>query len=188
MNINEIITVDELVQPSKELIATIDELTTNEVENNIYYGRSGEQLIVAYKSNRRLVGYVIGVRQEYHNITYMIPRNIYSWANDNGKTALLLLKTLISISKPMPVLSDIQMSRQAKRFIEKNIDSGHITAEIFDLKTGDVTAYDTDIWKTDDDRRVLIMEQHFRSHPTALSENLIMPFSGWNWHTVFTKV
>ena len=127
------------------------------------------------------MAYAIGVllrndKSEKFNI-YMTPKNLYSWANDGGASALKVIKAIISLSQ-YPVLSDIRLSDSAKKFLRRKVKTGELNGEIFNLKTGEVTPYDEDIWETDDDYRVLFMEHMGRNH---INESLLMPTGTWNW-------
>lgn len=107
----------------------------------------------------------------------MTPKNLYSWANDGGASAMKVIKAIISLSQ-YPVLSDIELSDSVKKFLRRKVETGELNGEIFNLKTGEVTPYNGDIWETDDDYRVLFMEHMGRNH---INESLLMPTGTWNW-------
>jgi hypothetical protein len=182
--LTEIITIGQLDQPTAEKINLVNKTANEPVENfsDTYVGLyENTQLIVAIKKDGRLMAYAIGVllrndKSEKFNI-YMTPKNLYSWANDGGASALKVIKAIISLSQ-YPVLSDIRLSDSAKKFLRRKVKTGELNGEIFNLKTGEVTPYDEDIWETDDDYRVLFMEHMGRNH---INESLLMPTGTWNW-------
>lgn len=183
MNINEIITVDEIVQPDDNRKKHIANLATKIVPNftNLYYNVVNNQLLVVAKNKNDIMGYAIGELASNDKssefATYMIPKNLYSWANDKGATALRIIKAMIQISH-CPVLSDLRLSIRAKKFLRRKVEAGELNGEVFNLKTGQVTPYDPDIWVSDDDERILIMEHGGRNH---LKPSLLMPTGTWNW-------
>jgi hypothetical protein len=180
----EIMTIGQLEQPTEEIINLVNNAANEPVENfsDTYAGLYGNtQLVVAIKRDDRLIAYAIGElsqndKSEKFNI-YMTPKNLYSWAKDNGNSALKVIKAMIRLS-PHPVLSDIRLSDAAKKFLRRKVNTGELNGEIFNLKTGEVTPYDEDIWETDDDYRVLFMEHMGRNH---INESLLMPTGTWNW-------
>lgn len=164
MKINEIITVAELVEPPDYIKQIIVQQTINHFQDNIFYTDLSDPsgFIVAAKKDNELLAYVAGVKytnKKFADIpSFIVPQNIYSWVTDRGTTALTILKTLIKLAK-MPVLSDVEMTPAAKRFIQKNIENQNLAGKEFDLNTGTVSAYDKSIWTQESDSRVLILEQ-----------------------------
>jgi hypothetical protein len=156
----------------------IDSITNTVYKDNIYYGYHGSTLVVAAKQNETLLACAVCIR--YSNPHYAlvpefyVPKNMYSWIKDNGKTTADIIKSIINLSG-IPVLSDIEMTEFAKKSFKKKIDNHDIKAKIFNICNGDISQYDPDIWETDDDCRVLFME-HNMGKPISdipLSEWLI---------------
>lgn len=164
MKIAEILTMDALMPPSPEQLAQITQHVTTLYKEDIYYHKDGANVTVMRKRSDQILGLLIGEAYEnqmFEQIPkFIVPVNLYSWASDKGVTALQLIKALMKIS-PLPVVSDIQMTPQAKRFLEKQIDQGTLKARTLNLDTGEVTPYDDSIWSRDDDHRVLILDQPF---------------------------
>lgn len=164
MKIDEILTVDALVQPSHTEVQQLTQHVTTLYRDDIYYHRDGANVTVMRKRSDQILGLLIG--QAFENQMFeQIPKfivcvNLYSWADDSGMTALQLIKALMKIS-PLPVVSDIQMTPQAKRFLKKQIDGHTLKARTLNLDTGSVTPYHDSIWSRDDLYRVLILDQPF---------------------------
>ena len=184
MNLSEIETVAVLQQPDIKEKQKIFNLCNKHYRDNVYYHDNGQMLTIACKDNN-LLGYIVGIR--YHNPNFkdipyfIVPQNIYSWAFDHGITALTLIKALIDISK-IPVLGDISMTIQAKKFMKKAIDSGNIKAKIFDLNTGDISQYDDTVLNVDDNHRVLFLENKFGGYNNSKIKNEIPIYEGiYNW-------
>jgi hypothetical protein len=184
MKIDEVITIDELPPPTSQIVHQVKSLTVTSVPNftDTYWGTYGTtQLIVAIKQKNELIAYTIGVLSANNKSsgisTFMVPKNLYSWANDHGASALKVIKALISLSS-YPVLSDIELSPAAKRFLQKKVETGDLDGRVFNLASGAVTPYDPDIWITDDDERILFLEHLGRNH---LLPSLLMPTGTWNW-------
>lgn len=182
----EIRTIGQLPQPTKEIVDLVNKIAVEPVENftDTYAGlHENIQLVVAIKQNGRLIAYSIGMletnNQSSEFSTYLVPRNLYSWAKDNGKSALKVIKAMIRLSH-YPVLSDINLSPPAKKFLQRKVETGELNGEVFNLKTGQVSAYDPDIWITDDDERILMMEHMGRNHLSPL-HSLLVPTGTWNW-------
>lgn len=181
--ITEILTVHELVQPSQNMIDHVKDIANNKLSyyDDIYYSVYDNQLIVVCKSDDIVTGYTIGVMLKPISNTidaYICPKNLYSWANDNGKTALKLIKSIILICKEqnIPVLSDIELTGPAKKFLKKCVESGNLTGKIFDLNTGTISKYDPNIWDVDDNNRVLFLE-----HNTVPFGKSLINEGTWNW-------
>jgi hypothetical protein len=186
MKISEIITVDQLVQSTAAVKQKVYDLCDNHYKDNLWYYNDGSQLIVCAKNDENNLGYIVG--QKYQNKkfesipNFVVAKNFYSWANDNGQTALGLILALINIST-IPVLSDIEMTEYAKKFFKKNIANGTIKAKTFNLNNGDITAYNPDIWDNDDDFRVIFLENKFGN--PILNEHSVEIFQGrWNWQQI----
>lgn len=164
MKMAEILTMDALMPPSPEQLAQITQHVTTLYKEDIYYHKDGANVTVMRKTSDQILGLLIS--QAYDNPRFkqipkfIVPHNLYSWAQDKGATALELIKVLMKIS-PLPVVSDLEMTHQAKRFLEKQIDQGTLKARTLNLLTGDVTPYDNLIWHQDDHHRVLILDQPF---------------------------
>ena len=112
----EITTISELPQPTNEIKQQIIRITDKPVDGflNTYYGMYGStQLVVAIKKNNDLIAYGIGELSKNDNSSefdkYMIPKNLYSWGKDGGRSALAIIKAMIHLS-PYPLLSDISLS------------------------------------------------------------------------------
>jgi len=182
MKISEIITIQELPQPSDNIKKYIYDNTTVHHHDTIYYNNNIDgHLVVASKTDTELLGYAVCVIKNNLKYTtiqnYIVPQNLYSWANDHGKTALSIIKSVINISN-VPVLSDLELSPSAKKFLERSIDSNQLRAKTFNLTNGDVTAYDPSIWKHDDTYRVLIMNEHGTNPHTS---KFPIYEGTWNW-------
>jgi hypothetical protein len=164
MPMDEILTADALVQPSPEQLKHLTQLVTTPYKDDIYYHQDGANITVMRKRSDEILGLLIA--QAYHNPLFeqipdfIVPRNLYSWAEDKGVTALLLIKALVKTS-PLPVVSDLEMTKHAKQFLEKQIVQNTLKARTLNLNTGEVTPYDLSIWNQDDDYRVLILDQPF---------------------------
>jgi hypothetical protein len=162
MKIHEIVTVNALVQPTPDQLTQITKHATNHYLDDLFFSQDGANITVVRKTADQTLGLVISVA--YHNPRFeqipkfVVPRNLYSWANDQGATALKLIKTLIKLSS-LPVVSDLEMTPSAKRFFEKQIDAGALKARTLNLNTGDVTPYSSTVWRNDDEERVLILDQ-----------------------------
>lgn len=181
MKIDEIITMDALVQPTPAQLEDITRGITTPYKNDIYYDQHGADVHIARKTQGKVYGLLLA--RAYHNPLFdqlpdfIVPENLYSWADDKGVTALNLIKALMKIS-PLPVVSDVRMTPQAKRFMEKQIDQGSLKARTLNLDTGDITPYDVTIWHQDDDYRVLILDQPF-GKPINGPPSQIMEYT-WN--------
>jgi len=185
MRLSEIITVDLLQQPKDQEKLKIFNLCNTHYQNNVYYHDNGQMLTICIKDDDNLLGYIVGIRYHNPNFTdipyFIVPQNIYSWANDKGATALILIKSLITISK-IPVLGDISMTDQAKKFMKKAIDSGNIKAKIFDLNTGNISQYNDSILTIDDDHRILFLENKFGMYANVDIKNEVPLYEGtYNW-------
>jgi hypothetical protein len=162
MQIHEIVTVNSLVQPTPDQLTQITKHATNHYRDDLYFSQDGANITVVRKVADQTLGLVISIA--YYNPRFeqipkfVVPRNLYSWANDQGTTALKLIKALIKLS-PLPVVSDLEMTSSAKRFFEKQIDAGALKARTLNLNTGDVTPYSSTVWRNDDEERVLILDQ-----------------------------
>ena len=177
MKINEIITVDALVQPTPEQLHNMIKHVQTTYGQDVYYHKQGTDLTVVKKTTDKVWGLIMGV--SYHQPKFdkipkfIVPENLYSWVKDSGATALELVQTMIKLSD-LPVVSDINMTPQAKRFLQKQIDARTLNARTLDLDTGEVSVYDESIWHQDDDHRVLILHQPFgkpmNSHPQHIQE------------------
>jgi hypothetical protein len=180
----EINTIRELPQPTDEIKQQVMSHTVNPVDGfqDTYYGMyESSQLIVAIKKDKKLIAYAIGELSNNSKSsefdTYMIPKNLYSWGNDKGESALRVIKAMIRLS-PYPVLSDIDLSPPAKKFLQRKVETGELNGQIFNLKTGEITKYDPDVWITDDLERIVMLEHGGRNH---LMSSLLMPTGSWNW-------
>lgn len=164
MKIEEIMLAQELVQPTSDQLEQMAGPATTPYKDSLWYHEENHHLLIV----RRLSGGVVGLVKAvaYHNPRFdrmpdfVVPENLYSWANDQGETALMLLKAVLDIS-PLPVVSDIEMTQQAQRFLQKQISRGTLRARTLDLNTGDVTPYDPTVWTHADNYRVLILNQPF---------------------------
>lgn len=188
--LNEIITIQQLQPPTSEIIDMVKNTATDPVDNfqDTYAGLYGNsQLVVAIKQDDELLAYAIAElvtnSASVEFSTYLVPKNLYNWANDNGKSALKVIKAMISLSQ-YPVLSDTSLSPAAKKFLKRKVETGELSGEVFNMKTGQVSPYDPDIWETDDNERILIMEHHGRNH---LNPTLLMPSGTWNWSQLLTS-
>jgi len=189
--ITEIITVDELVQPSDDIIEIIKRETVYSIDNHpgIYYAVLDNQLLIASKVDEELQGYLIGTLLSSPTTTviskYICPKNMYSWAKDGGKTALAMIRATISLAREYgyPVLSDIQMTVPAKKFMKKVVENGNITGKVFNLVTGQISAYDPDIWEIDDEYRILLMQHSNESY----NKNRLIREGTWNWKQLNTR-
>ncbi|CAB4122432.1 hypothetical protein UFOVP29_20 [uncultured Caudovirales phage] len=181
MIIDEIITVDVLEQPSEEQKKQKADLASTHYQDNLYYHRHGKNLLVVCKDDETVFGYVDCIA--YQNAAFsqipifIVPHNLYSWANDHGKTALSLIKAVIHLAN-MPVLGDLELTPASKKFLKNQIAGGTLRARTFNLKNGDVTPYDTSIWTHDDNFRVLLLDQRFGT-PISGSHQLME--STWNY-------
>lgn len=161
-----------LEQPSPERLEHLTSEITTLYANDIYYHKDGANVSLMRKTAGKVLGLLLA--QAYHNPLFeqlpdfIVPVNLYSWADDKGATALQLIKALMKIS-PLPVVSDIQMTPSAKQFLKKQIDLGTLKSRTLNLDTGDVTPYDNSIWNQDDHHRVLILNQPLG---TPISGNL----------------
>jgi hypothetical protein len=183
----EINTIHGLSQPTDKIKQQVMSCTITPVDGfqNTYYGMyESSQLIVAIKKDEKLIAYAIGELSNNSKSSefdkYIIPKNLYSWGNDKGESALKVIKAMIQLS-PYPVLSDIDLSQPAKKFLQRKVETGELNGQIFNLKTGQVTPYDPDIWVTDDDERILMMEHGGRNH---LKPTLLMSTGIWNWRQI----
>lgn len=184
--LNEIETIDELVQPSEEHKKVIASVSDTKVDGftDIYYGlHNNSQLAVSAKKDDIILGYTIAVLVKNPNSNkfpvYLCPKNLYSWVKDGGITALNLIKAVISLAGNIPVMSDIQLSPSAKKFLKKNVESGSLTGKVFNLSNGNVTPYDPDIWESDDNYRILFLEHYSAGYPSGLIIE-----STWNWNSI----
>lgn len=189
MKVNEILTVDALVQPTPETLEHLTSKITTPYKDDIYYHKDGSNITVMRKRSDQILGLLIA--QAYHNPLFdqipdfIVPLNLYSWAEDKGVTALELIKALMKIS-PLPVVSDLEMTKHAKRFLEKQIDQGGLKARTLNLNTGAVTPYEKSIWNQDDDHRVLILDQPFGT-PLNLNRSKVMETT-WNHAQLLRKL
>jgi len=189
MKIDEIITMDALVQPSPEQLDNLTHKITTPYSQGLYYHKDGANVSVIRKDAHELQDLLVGIA--YHNPAFeqlpdfIVPMNLYSWVKDQGHTALQLIKALMKIS-PLPVVSDVRMTPQAKRFLEKQIDQGSLKARTLNLDTGDITPYDVSIWNNDDDYRVLILDQPF-GKPINGAPSQIMEYT-WNHAHMLRKL
>lgn len=183
LKIHEIITVHTLQQPTAAHKKTIFGMCNVHYRDNIYYHNQSDMLIVCAKTDSEQLGYAVGIRHnnpKFNEIPqYIVPQNLYSWANDHGQTTLSIIKAMISLSKE-PVISDIEMTTAAKKFLQKSIENGNLKGKIFNLNNGDVGPYDPDVWITDDNYRVLIME-NMLGIPLGNSHNIPIFEGWWNW-------
>jgi hypothetical protein len=185
--LNEIITIDELVQPSEEHKRRVADIAKTPVKGfpNIYWGESKGAATIVSKKDDVVLGYTICLILDNPNSTeypyYVCPKNLYSWAHDGGVTALNLIKASIRLAGDTPVMSDIQLSRAAKKFLRKNVESGALCGSVFNLKTGKVTPYDPDIWVNDDDYRILFMEHGGMPYPL---HPLLVESGSWYWKQI----
>ena len=105
-------------------------------KQDIYYHKDGANVSVTRLVEDQLLGLLIGQafeNQMFEQIPkFIVPVNLYSCVDDSGVTALELIKALMKIS-PLPVVSDIQMTPQAKRFLEKQIDRHTLIARTLNL-------------------------------------------------------
>jgi hypothetical protein len=188
--LSEIITISELSQPTdkiKQQIVQMADKTVDEYPDTYYGMYESSQLIVAIKKDEKLIAYAIGELSKNDKSSefdkYMIPKNLYSWANDEGKSALMVIKAMIHLSS-YPVLSDISLSIPAKKFLKRKVETGELNGQIFNLKTGEITKYDPDVWDTDDLERIVMLEHGGRNH---LTQSLLMPTGSWNWRQLNSK-
>jgi len=184
--LNEIITIGELTQPSEEHKRTISSMATVPVEylRDIYWGMYEDNAVIVSKKDDFIMGYTICVRldnpmsKEFSS--YICPVNLYSWVKDGGNTALNLVRAAIRLAGDIPVMSDIRLSPSAKRFLQKNVESGAINGKVFDLETGQISGYDPDIWVNDDKKRILFMEHQ----GIGYSRNSLIIEGTWNWRQI----
>jgi hypothetical protein len=191
--ISEIRTVNILVPLTPEKKDNIGNITTRHFGDDIYYGYSGDTLVVAAKVGQDMTA--CAVCPVYKNPAYilapkfMVPKNLYSWVRDAGKTTTAVIRAIIKLAN-MPVLGDLEMTPPAKRAFKKKIDDHEIKAKIFNLCTGDITQYDPDIWDTDDDCRVMFLEHAMGMPATTvpLSKMKISINEGtYNWSQVMSS-
>ena len=164
MKLSEIITVDQLVQPSSEELKTYTDSATSHYQDNIWYSKDVGNITVVAKNQNTVLGLIMGIAYHQPQFSelprFVVPHNLYSWAKDNGATALALIKAIIKLSN-IPVVSDIQLTPASKKFLRKQIAAGTLNARTLNLNTGDVTPYDVSIFDRDDDFRVLLLDQPF---------------------------
>lgn len=114
MKIDEILTADALVQPTPETLEHLTSKIITPYKDDIYYHQDGDHVRVMRKTTDKILGLLIA--QAYHNPLFeqipdfIVPVNLYSWAEDKGVTALLLIKALMNTS-PLPVVSDLEMTK-----------------------------------------------------------------------------
>lgn len=183
MKISEITTVDKIMQPTELQKKHIANFATIHYIDNLYYAKDGDNITVVAKDGDIILGYVVGIA--YHNPLFkdipkfVVPKNLFSWANDSGITALSLIKAVIKLSE-IPVLSDIELTNASKRFLKKQINLGNLRAQTFDLNTGNVTTYNDNLWEIDDDHRVILLDQKFGRQVSKLS----VPIMEVTWNYV----
>lgn len=195
--IDEIRTMNELVpltSDKKELIASI---TVEHYIDDIYYGYSGQTLVVASKVNgpnsdaNEMNACAVCVL--YNNPHYKllpqfyVPKNMYSWVKDGGVTTTKLIKAIINLAQ-VPVLSDLEMTPPAKKTFQRKIENGEIGAKIFNICNGDITPYNSDIWVNDDDCRVIFFEHALGTPDIKYSESskLLTEYS-YNWSDIMKR-
>lgn len=184
--LTEIITIDRLAQPSEEHKKKISDRATIPIEefSDMYWGMYNDIAVIAAKNHNNLLGYAVCVKLENKKSKdfpyYICPKNLYSWAKDSGVTALNLIKAIIRLAGNIPVMSDIELSPSAKKFLKKNVESGALKGKVFNLSTGQVTPYDADIWLNDDNYRILFIEHGGIAYAT----NSLIIEGTWNWKNI----
>lgn len=186
----EINTIHELPQPTDKIKQQVMSYAVTPVDGiqDTYYGMyESSQLIVAIKKDEKLIAYAIGElsknSKSFEFNKYITPKNLYSRGDDKGESALKVIKAMIRLS-PYPVLSDIDLSTPAKKFLKRKVETGELNGQIFNLKTGEITKYDPDVWITDDLERIVMLEHGGRNH---LTQSLLMPTGSWNWRQLNSK-
>jgi hypothetical protein len=167
--------------PIDPQLLQLSDAATSHLRDDIYYHQNNSDFLIVRRSGEKVlgllnsVGYCNPAFKEFP--CFVVPKNLYSWADDRGQTALTLIKSLLALSQS-PVVSDLEMTPQAKKFMQRQINNGELRARTLNLDTGDVSPYDSTIWSSDDDYRVLILNQPF-GQPLSAPSSKIMETT-WN--------